>query len=285
MAFIKEVFDRTLSSSKRQLFFDINPKNPNHWFYKEILDMHMAKAAQYKDYGFNYGHFTILDNLSIGNAQLREILRTYNKMSLWYKRDILGLRVSPEGIIYDMFDDYNLYNDGEGPNLSLWYRRYYATDYGTTNPFVILEIIEQDGNYYLDNEFYYDSKVANRQKEDAEYVTDTLAFIDGKRYVCNVLDPSAASFKVAAQRKGIRIKEADNDVLDGIHLMASLLALKRLKVNRQRCPMFQQEIVGYIWDKKAAERGEEKPVKTGDHAMDGGRYFCKTIVKRIPGMG
>ena len=182
-----------------------------------------------------------------------------------------------------MFDSRNLYDDGQGPNYDLFYRRYFSIDYGTTNPFVILEIIEQNGFYFIENEFYYDSKLKSRQKEDSEYVTDTLAFIGKKQYVCVIVDPSAASYKVAARRKGIRVKAADNDVLDGIHLMASLLAIKRLRVNRQKCPEIQKEVTGYVWDAKAAERGEEKPIKQGDHLMDAGRYFCKTIVKVIPG--
>ena len=280
--FIQEVFDRTLSSSDRQIYFDINPKNPNHWFYREILDYHTANAVKYPDYRMNYGHFSIFDNLSIDIETLKVILRTYNKESLWYKRDILGQRIAPEGTIYDMFDNRNLYDDGQGPDFNFAYQRYYATDYGTTNPFVILEIIVQNGYYYIDNEFHYDSKVKNRQKEDSEYVDDTLAFVGKKSYICDIIDPSAASFKVAARRRGLRIKDADNDVSDGIRLMASLLGLKRLKVNRQKCPHFQEEITGYIWDAKASERGEEKPLKTGDHCMDAGRYFCKTIIKVIP---
>ena len=280
--FIKEVFDRTLSSSNRQIYLDINPKNPNHWFYREILDFHLDNAKKYPDYRMNYGHFTIFDNLSIAKKMLKEILRTYNKASLWFKRDILGQRIAPEGTIYDMFDHNNLYDDGHGPNYDLAYRRYFCTDYGTINPFVILEIIEQRGFYYVDSEFYYESKVEYRQKEDSEYVDDTIKYIGQKQYVCDIVDPSAASYKVAARRKGIRLKDADNTVLDGIRLMASLIGIKHLKVNRQKCPHFQNEITGYVWNPKAAERGEEEPVKSGDHCMDACRYFCKTIVKVIP---
>ena len=34
------------------------------------------------------------------------------------------------------------------------------------------------------------------------------------------------------------------------------------------------------WDQKASERGEDKPVKQHDHAMDALRYFCYTIIRK-----
>ena len=33
--FLKEVFDRTMSSSDRKIFHDLNPKEEEHWYYTE----------------------------------------------------------------------------------------------------------------------------------------------------------------------------------------------------------------------------------------------------------
>ena len=41
-----------------------------------------------------------------------------------------------------------------------------------------------------------------------------------------------------------------------------------------------KEFGSYIWDDKALERGEDKPVKQHDHCMDAVRYFAYTIVRR-----
>ena len=38
-----------------------------------------------------------------------------------------------------------------------------------------------------------------------------------------------------------------------------------------------KEFFSYIWDAKAQERGEDKPVKTNDHALDALRYLLMTI--------
>jgi len=68
---------------------------------------------------------------------------------------------------------------------------------------------------------------------------------------------------------------ADNAVLDGIRLMSSLLANDRLRVHA-RCTGLIDEIPGYSWDDRAAERGEDAPIKAGDHSIDAARYAIKT---------
>lgn len=103
--FIKEVFDRTSSSPCRKVFHDLNPKDENHWYYTEILAHQEEMNRKYPNYGYNYGHFTIADNLSINDAQLRTILRSYKKGTVWYRRDIRGERCAAEGLVYPFFVD------------------------------------------------------------------------------------------------------------------------------------------------------------------------------------
>lgn len=108
--FLKECFDRTLSSADRKIFHDLNPKEPEHWYYTDILGYHEEQQAQDKAYGYNYGHFTIADNTSLSDEQIRAVLKTYRKGTVWYDRDIKGQRVVAEGIIFRYFaehhDDY-----------------------------------------------------------------------------------------------------------------------------------------------------------------------------------
>lgn len=98
--YIQEVFDRTLSSDDRKIFHDLNPKAPKHWYYTDILDFHEKKQKEDPNYGYNYGHFNIFNNLSISNEKLKKILSTYDKNSIWYRRDIKGDRVANEGILF-----------------------------------------------------------------------------------------------------------------------------------------------------------------------------------------
>lgn len=101
--FIKEVFDRTMSSDMRKVIHDLNPKSPTDKYYTEVLNFHEEQQKLDSNYGLNYGHFTIADNQSISDDKLRAVLKTYKKGDIWYKRDILGLRIQAEGLIYDCF--------------------------------------------------------------------------------------------------------------------------------------------------------------------------------------
>lgn len=130
--FIKEVFDRTLSSSDRKVIHDLNPKSPVDRYYTEVVNFHELQQKNDSKYGYNYGHFTIADNLSISDDQLRKTLKTYDKNDLWYKRDILGQRIQAEGIIYRTFlehkERYILKNLDNFELNSIWY----GVDFGGT---------------------------------------------------------------------------------------------------------------------------------------------------------
>jgi PBSX family phage terminase large subunit len=267
------------SEEGRKLWFNCNPDGPFHWFKREWID----KAEQK---GLWRLRFLLEDNPSLSAKTITFYKNMFS--GVFYKRFILGLWVVAEGIIYDMFhEEENQYSEGEGPDYSLYHRRYYTIDYGTVNPCVFLEVIEQNGIYYQESEYYYNSKKpdgTSQQKEDSEYADDLEAFIGSKPYVVGIVDPSAASFKVAAKRRGIRLKDARNDVEDGIRLTASMIKLRRYKVNRDKCPNTIKEFSSYAWDaKKALKTGNEEPVKMNDHAMDAVRYFNYTIVRVIRG--
>lgn len=100
--FLKEVMDRTISSAKRKIFHDLNPKPPSHWYYTEILEFHEEQQKINENYGYNYEHFNIFDNMSITDEALKIVLSTYDKSSIWYKRDILGNRIANAGILFDL---------------------------------------------------------------------------------------------------------------------------------------------------------------------------------------
>lgn len=279
--FIKEVFTRTLTSQDRKIFFDLNPKNPAHWFYKDILDFYDRARKEGAVTGYNYEHFTVFDNLSISTPKIKLLLATYDRSSLWYKRDILGIRETTEGMIYSEFSEgKNTYEELD------WKIRerclgYVAIDYGTANPCVFLHVLydPHDRVVYIDREYYYDGRKAQKQKSDEEYGKDILAFAPHQSVSgCVVIDPSALSFRVVLKRLGYRVKEADNDVLLGIREVSTLISLGKLKVNK-KCEKTLEEFGAYSWDEKAAEFGIEKPIKQNDHACDAIRYFVRTIIK------
>lgn len=275
-AFIQEVFDRTLSSPDRKIFHDLNPKAEGHWYYRDVLDFHQARQQADPAYGYNYGHFTIADNMSLSDSQLRQVLATYDKKSLWYARDIKGLRRAAEGQVYDMFRlEEHTYTTAP-PNLLYSTTRTITCDYGTTNPCVFLDVYDDGEVIRFEREYRWDSRKEHRQKTDAEYAADLEAFM-GSAWCVVLVDPSAASFIAELRSRGIFVKDADNNVLDGIRKTGSLIYRHRLEINRINCPGLCDEMGGYMWDEKAAARGEEKPLKERDHGPDALRYYVNDL--------
>jgi PBSX family phage terminase large subunit len=196
---------------------------------------------------------------------------------VFYRRFVLGLWSAADGLIYDSFDE-GAHTYAEMPKAIYDTRRYIAVDYGTSNPMSFLEIIDDGDTACVDSEYYYSSKEHGRQKTDSEYAEDFVKFAGSPDDVLfAVLDPSAASFKTELRNRGYRVKDADNDVRNGISKVSTMFALKKLLINK-RCRYLINELLGYVWDEKAGERGEERPVKANDHACDALRYGIATVI-------
>ncbi len=259
-----------------KLWFNCNPSSRMHFFKLNWIN-------QYKNKRLLYLHFTMDDNLSLSEKTKERYRNMY--VGTFYRRYILGEWVSADGLIYDMWSDENRYDDNDAKWIELYRekwkcKRYIACDYGTTNPMVFLDVYDDGDTFWIDNEYYYDSRKTQRQKTDSEYANDFEAFVGHDLSVEVVLDPSAESFRVELTNRGYRVHKANNDVLDGIRYMSTFIRKRKLRVNQSRCVAFLREIEAYIWDEKAVQRGEEKPVKVGDHAMDACRYLLRTVVNR-----
>jgi len=56
----------------------------------------------------------------------------------------------------------------------------------------------------------------------------------------------------------------------------NLLSSRKLLVHNS-CTKLIEEIESYVWDVKQQERGEDKPLKRNDHAVDALRYACISL--------
>mgnify|MGYP000813003041 FL=1 len=92
-----------------------------------------------------------------------------------------------------------------------------------------------------------------------------------------IIDPSATSLINLFKQNKIAVKEADNAVIDGINLVLNWLDEERIHIVEEKCPNIIREFNSYIWDEKAQEKGEDKPVKQNDHALDALRYLLQTL--------
>lgn len=118
---------------------------------------------------------------------------------------------------------------------------------------------------------------SSRQKTDTEYADDLEEFIGNLKIRSIIVDPSAASFIAELKKRGLIVRKAKNDVVDGIRNVAAALNQGLIKYN-DCCKETFKEFSSYVWDEKAAERGEDKPIEKNDHHMDGDRYFVNTIL-------
>ncbi len=245
-----------------------NPNGAFHYIKTDFID-------RAEEIGMYRLHFTMEDNLTLSD----EIRRSYaaSFRGVFYQQYILGEWVNAEGAVYPMWDDQENTRITRNPDALKNGRRVVAIDYGTVNPCVFLDARDDGENFYIVKEYYWDSVKRRRQKTDAEYARDLLDFLEGDRDALILVDPSAASFKTELRNRGFRVQDAKNQVREGIAATAVLIAERRLVADREKCPNLIREMHSYVWDAKAGLKGEERPLKERDHAMDAMRYLVHTL--------
>jgi len=266
-----------MSPEGARLYGTTNPDSPYHWLKTEFLDNVDLRARNllWSD------HFTMADNPNLAPEFVEAQKRLYR--GFFYKRFIEGQWIIAEGAIYkDSWSEELLYDLVDEP-IGLrgpggHQQRIIAVDYGTTNPMVFLDIYDDGRLFWVTREYYWDSAVEMRQKTDAEYTEDLAQFIGPSRNAMVIIDPSAASFKAEMLKRDIWHVDADNDVNEGIRITSMVLNQRLVRFCRQTAPKTIQEMQTYSWDAKAAQRGEEKPMKIHDHGPDAFRYFAKSEV-------
>ncbi|WP_308722490.1 PBSX family phage terminase large subunit [Paenibacillus polysaccharolyticus] len=248
-----------------KMWFNCNPAGPYHWFKLEWLDDLDNKRAVHI-------HFTMEDNLSLSERVRDRYRRRYS--GIFYQRYILGLWVMAEGVIYNLFDRSK--HELKPADMPAEFNKFYVgVDYGHTNATVFLLLGEKDGQLYIVKEYYHSDPEQPRAPSD--YARDFVDFIGDVDVKKIYIDPSAKGFITELKKLGVRrIEEADNSVLPGIESVSVALKELRLFVS-QKCRETLKEFQSYIWDDKAAQRGEDKPVKRHDHAMDALRYVVYAI--------
>lgn len=250
-------------------WFNCNPASPQHWFYLNWIKKCRSKRLVYL-------HFTMIDNLTL-TKRIRERYEA-QYVGVFYDRYIRGLWVLAEGIIYRCFDKKkHVFTDNPATEGDY----YISADYGIQNANVFLLWRKGKGTnkwYCLDEDRWSgrEEQTEKSVKELVDGVEDMLKRNNVDRPKAFIIDPSAAALKVELRKRGYIVKPANNDVLDGIQDVITMILGDNLYFSN-KCTETIKEFGLYMWDSKAAERGEDKPVKTNDHGMDAVRYFVKTM--------
>jgi PBSX family phage terminase large subunit len=266
---IPEVFwkmlETRLSVPGARLYATCNPEGPAHWLKKEYLDRsHIHDLISWQ--------FNLDDNPILDEAYKKAVKNSFTGM--FYKRYILGEWALAHGAIYDNYDENNEYiNPGSNPNYYI-----VGIDYGTTNATAAVLCAISPNNYpqvRVEAEYYYDSAKIGCSKTDAELVRDIKEFIGHKNVSAVYIDPAAASLKIALRQEELPVIDANNDVLLGIKICTKFIAGKNIVIHKG-CRVLRDHIQSYSWDPKAADRGEDKPIKKNDHVLDALRYAICT---------
>lgn len=252
-----------LSIKGSQLLATCNPEGPAHWLKKEFID----RAGELD---LAHWHFTLDDNPSLDEKYKNDLKREYTGM--WFKRYILGEWAVAHGLIYDSFDQDNVYEK------EMDKANYYVMgiDYGTSNATAAVLCAVSPTKWpqiRVEDEYYYDSAKKGRSKTDAELADDIFEFVQYKNLSAIYVDPSAASLKLELRARNLPVLDARNDVIEGIKQTGKFIAQKNLVIHR-KCQTLLECIQSYAWDPKAADQGEDKPIKKKEHICDALRYAC-----------
>lgn len=258
-----------LSIKGSQLLATCNPEGPAHWLKKEFIDRE-------GDLDLIHWNFNLDDNPSLDESYKDSLKKEYTGM--WYKRYILGEWAVAHGLIYDSFDNDNTFEHPfERANYYI-----VGIDYGTSNATAAVLCAISPNRWpqiRVEEEYYYDSAKKGRSKTDAELAQDIKEFIQYKNVSAIYIDPSAASLKVELRRMDLPVLDANNDVLEGIKTVSKFMANKNIVIQKG-CTTLIECIQTYSWDPKAADRGEDKPLKEKEHILDALRYAIYTAFPR-----
>ena len=260
----EEVFNEIkarCSGEGARILIDTNPDQPEHWLKVNFIDKADGKVIQAY-------HYELDDNTFL-SERYRENIKASTPSGMFTDRDIKGLWVSAEGIVYkDFRKDVHYIHSSKLKGIK--FVKYFAgVDWGYDH-FGSVVVIGQDdkGNLYLLKEY-------SKQYEEIDYWVNVGKEIKSKYGNITFYCDSARPEHVARFRKeGLRAKNADKAVLSGIEQVAKRFKTKTLFVVEDQVDLFKKEIFMYAWNKKTGE-----PIKLWDDVLDALRYAIYTESK------
>ena len=212
---IQECFRRTYAAKDRWHIADLNPPSPADPVLKDVLNVQDCRFL----------HWTCKDNPVLTPKRLSEIEAACKKSPFLYKRDWLGERVIPEGVIYWMFnpDAHILSSLPDGKIIET----FVAGDGGTTDAtsigfFIVLAMqptpLEppQYRLYRVGNWYYDGGKMA--MSDQAKHICgEFLPYMRQKyrtRETAIYIDPACKALRLEIEKFGLLTYGADNNAHD-----------------------------------------------------------------------
>ncbi len=289
---VQECFRRTYAARDRWHIADLNPPSPADPCIKNILEVQDTRFL----------HWTCADNPILTPQRLAEIEAACRKSPFLYKRDWLGERVIPEGVIYWMFDParhiVNRLPDDFTP-----VETFVAGDGGTTDATSIGFFVAgymgdryapgpKQYRLYCLGDWYYDGGQMAMSDQARHICGEFLPYMRNKyrlRESGIFIDPACKALRLEIEKFGLLTDGADNNAHDirgtskgimvGVEMLQSGIQDGRFFIvedERYGSENFVKEAGLYCVN----DRGE--PVDAYNHVCDRTRYaynhFYKTYL-------
>lgn len=280
---IKEAFNRTAAAITRKFFWDLNPDHPKHWIYVDYIDKYIKNDLL----KVNYEHFTIDDNINISEERRNEIKAQYNKKSVWYQRDILGLRSIAEGLIYRQFaDDTNKFKIDRPTNLMTIN---IGVDFGgnkSKHAFVATGITED-----------YNSLIVLRSSrtnpDDIESLVNSFILfvkeiISKYGFVDSIYADSAEQVLIKTLQKAlldnnlnIKVRNSiKNEIVDRIRIVNRLISEGRFFI-LEDTESLQEALATAVWDSKKLDTERLDDGTSDIDSLDAFEYSFEKYIKAL----
>ena len=210
---IQEAFRRTMAAKIRWHIADLNPPAPNHPVIDEVFNVQDT----------DWQHWNPNDNPALTGERKQELYNTLIKNRYLFRRDWLGERVIPEGVIYSMFDPakHILQTDPNEPIIEM----FFSGDGGLSDPTSIsCNIVTRinDGarlkyKLYRVANWYYDGGDKALSTQAREIVGTFVPYCRnkyGRRESCWKIDPACKALRKELEVLGIYTDTADNNAHD-----------------------------------------------------------------------
>ena len=246
-----------------------NPEGPRHWYKENFIDQ--ADGEEIVELGFEMS-----DNETLTTDQVQRLHKIYPSGPMRDRR-IFGKWVAMTGMIYPQFEAAVC----PPPAAEAIYRHSIAIDHAPKRVTHALRFDWYPSGIWCSSEWRRDGKEAGYMDDNGQSAAIYRNLV-GDRHVADwYVDPAALEFANAlGSLLGKHPIPADNTVKDGIEKTSQYLANGQVYISPE-CKHLIRELYNYQWDPKAAEQGEDKPIKQADHGCDAFRYFCYSTSLRV----
>lgn len=263
--YIKEVISRCSGEGAR-ILIDTNPENPSHTVKTDYVD----KSGQILDNGklnIEAIHFSLDDNIFLDKEYI-ESIKLATPSGMFYDRDILGLWVNAQGVIYRDFNErINVVDEIPQDENIIEYIG--GIDWGFEHfGSIVITAYTDKGNYYVVEE------ITKQHRYVEEYWIPKLIELSEKyKGIIFFCDSARPEYYNLCIDNNLEVFNANKTVVAGIETVSSLFKLNKLRLIRSGLDRMLFEISNYVWADKV---GKEEPTKVNDDSLDALRYAIYT---------